>query len=290
MWPQKLCIARGWTMHNYAIGGSAYTNSNNFYAQTQSAIAGMTPTQRLEVGHFFVADASNNSRAKTPASDVLTAASALYAHIRTNFPNARIVVLPQIWPSDTEKYAPLAFAYEIVWNAFAVAHGEVQKEALADFDNSLFIDESWTWLTGLDGYMNALRDVHPNAAGNTLIAKLVSRALDGETITSSQPWTEVAVSSSATIGGRSRKMSARRRGWTVSVDGSAKWNSGSGSNWDIATLPYGMRPTYNLPVLAQRADTFAYLPCELWPNGAVRIYQALPANTVVWVSSTFQLG
>lgn len=294
MWPSKLCAIRGWTLHDYAIAGSAYTNTNNFDAQVQNAINGMSAAQRAEVLYFFVCDASNNSRAKTPSADVLAAATQTYSRIRDWFVNATIVVIPQIWPSDTQKYAPSAFPYETVWNAFAVAHAEAQREALRAFPRSLFIDESWTWLTGLDQFMTALNDVHPNADGMTVIANYINRALLGESPVGAQAWTDAVPTSGRTLGGRGRNLASRRRGWDVWTDGSvtstAAITASTSSPVDIATVAYGARPTFNTPLAMLRGDTFAPVPAELWPNGAVRIYASVPANVAMWFSAAYELG
>ena len=290
MWPHKLCEKRGWVKHNFAIAGSAFTNANNFNSQIDSAWTSLTPTQRLEVKYVFVGDGSNNARGKTPASEIVTATTSLLSNIESKFPGAQTVIVPMIWPADTEKYAPTAFPYEQIWNWHMITQSEAIKRTIMPRMNVLFIDESWTWLTGHDGYMNAPNDVHPNAAGNSVIAGYVDRALNGEPIVGSQPWSIVVPSGSANLGGRGRDLAARRRGWNVSLEGSCNWKIASGSNWDIAIIPYGLRPTYNQPIAAMRGDTFAAIPAEVWPNGAVRIYQALPAGVAVFISGAYQLG
>lgn len=294
-WPAKLGAMLGLTVHNYAIGGSSYTNNNNFDTQVQNAIAGMTETQRGEVSYFFICDASNNSRAKTPYADVYNNAVMTYQRTRDWFPNAKIVVIPQIWPSDTQKYAPTGFPYEIVWPGWALSHADAQRLALEIHTNALFVDESWTWLHARDNLMLANNDVHPNATGHTVIARMLGRVLAGEDVTPRTAWSNAAVTGSATLGGRGRPLATRRDGWDITVEGSVTWATNGASGWDMATIQYGFRPTYSIAGVGIRhggipSNTGDEVPFEIWPNGAVRVYQAMNQGDGIWLNTTYRVG
>lgn len=296
-WPEKLAGRLNLTPHIYAIGGSAYTGTNSFTTQVANAAAAMSATERAEVSLFFVCDASNNSRAKTSYGDVYAGAVATYDSVRASFPNARLVVIPQIWPSDTAKYAPTQFPYEQLWNEYALIHADAQRLALEWHSNALFIDESWTWLTGRDEYMTANNDVHPNASGHTIIARMIERALAGEDVTPRTRWSAATPGTGAILGGRGRSLAVRRDGWDVCIDGSARWSiSGGGTvGDDIAFVPYGFRPTYNVQVMGTQLGIIGtgpetQVPVEIWPNGAVRVYRIIPQNDGVWFTANYRLG
>lgn len=278
LWPTKLCALRGWTQHNFAIGGTGYcTPSQPFLTHAQAAVAAMSTQERAEVGHFFVADASNDARSNRTHTEMRTAATTLYQYIATNFPNATIVVLPQVWPADTEKYAPTAsFPYDPKWATSAIVGANAQREALRGFPRGLFADHSWTWLTGDDSLMTANADVHPNAAGHDVITHYLHRVLNGETIEPATGWVPLSMFASTTTGGRGRDLMVMRRGWDVFLEGSAlRTAEFTGTTQDYATLPYGYRPTFQVNGTAFRWDasgtTGEPSVLELYPNGVVRL-------------------
>lgn len=298
-WPAKLSTIRGWTMHNYAIGGQGYTSSaaTNFAAQVQNAIAGMSVSERAEVGHFFVGDASNDARANATYETLLGLATSLFTTIRANFPNAKIVVLPIVWPADAQKYAPTAsFPYDQKWNASAMTAGQAQADALSAFSNARYLDESWTWLTGHDEWMLALNDVHPNPDGHTVIANLVDRALDGEDVVPTTGWQEVTPLASgwgfASTPQWGRRLSVRRRGWSVDIEGAIKSGAAWGGSYiDFAAVPYGFRPTWLTPVYSLWQGTRAPVPVEIYPgNGIMRLAASSASANGPHIVASYRMG
>lgn len=298
MWPVTLCNARGWTNHNYGVPGGGYlVGPDTFMVQAQRAVAGMSASDRGVVGHVFVGDASNDARTMQSYGAVYAAAKTLYGYIRQNFPNARIVVIPQIWPSDAKKYAP--YTYDARWNASAVNTAMAQREALADFRNALFADESWTWLTGNDSAMDKLNDVHPGNSGNALIARYVDRVIDGEFVQGVMPWTEIVPHADYSLSnGRYslyKRLSVMRRGWDVFMEGCAIRNVDyTSSHASVGTIPYGYRPTYAAPIFGNRWEgelVGGYAQIEIDDGGGVTLHDTFAgASRGVNVSGMYRIG
>lgn len=105
-WVQDICTRNGWIKKNFSVGGGGFNivGAGNFYNQALAAIADSSIV-KANVKFVFVVDASNDTRAKT---GVTSAANTLFATLETNYPNARIIVVPEVFPytalnrSDTE--------------------------------------------------------------------------------------------------------------------------------------------------------------------------------------------
>jgi len=288
-WPAKLAAQRNLTVHNYAVAGSGFIvdSSNTYIIQAQRAGATMNAAQKAAVKEFYIADGSNDARTLKSYSEVVAAAAALFAYVRTNFPNARIVVLPMIWPADAALNWPsILGTYPQTINAKAIELSYAMRDALQNYGNSLFIDESWTWFTGRPEFMIANGDVHPNEAGHDRIANWVSRALDGETIVPATAWQNVAPASGYATGGYAHiGLRVRRSGWDVDIEGTIYKTTAfpTGNTTGVmCTLPVGHRPTYQVPLFGQRWDGSApggYAQVAVDATGAVTLYDAVGGSS-----------
>ena len=91
-WVAKLCTRRGWINKNFAVGGMGYNfdASNSFLKQLERAAAD-TSFANADVKYVFVCDAANDARS---GLGVFNAANTLISTAKTQFPNARIIILP----------------------------------------------------------------------------------------------------------------------------------------------------------------------------------------------------
>lgn len=304
-WPTLLCASRGWTQHNYAMNSQSFTTSGTIYNQlAQNAVNGMTAAQRAEVGYVFVCDGSSDARAAVSYSTLFTAAKQVYQTVRTGFPNARIVVVPQIWPADSQYYTPGT------WNpaipAAVIGTSVAQADALSEVDpRGIYMDQSWSWLTARDQYMIQQSDVHPNAAGHALLANYINRGLDGETIVTRTLWTPVPTASGYTetstdFRARTRPLSVSRIGWEVTLEGFTQTTAARGGpNFDIGGpsgtgTPRQFRPAYSTHGDSHKiilgGGTGASVPIEIWSNGYLRCTGTLSANEGVMVNARYLLG
>lgn len=297
-WPTALCAARNWTQHNYAQDFRSFMSSPvNYLTLAQDAVAGMTLEQRLQVEWAFVADGSSDARDDRTYADVLARAGQVYSTLRAGFPNARLVVLPMVWPADSQRYTGGSYTGATPGRVPMIALA--MKEALQPYPGSIFIDNSWTWLTQRTDLMIATNDVHPNAQGHRRIAALVERAIRGESIRDFGQWTPPASlttdfgtsNGSGTPINRTRGLAARREGWDVELLGGI-WTgvAKSGSSITVATLADGLKPPYTVPKMGIMTGSNALVPVEIWPDGTIRVYGNFAANQGVVLDLVYRLG
>src|SRR5690606_22503157 len=113
-----------------------------------------------------------------------------------------------------------------------------------------FVEDTWTWLTGHDEWMESSGGVHPNALGYSQIALWILKYLRGVPTTSYAPWTSVPVNNASyyesVLTGSSRPLRVKRDGWRVILDGTivTKVEIGAGPSSDWAIIPVGFRPSF----------------------------------------------
>lgn len=292
MWPAKVASALGLTARNFAIGGSSYTTGNGFKSQLQSAAADSSFTN-ASVSYVFIGDASNNARVNSVLNytTIYNAALDAFNYARVTWPQARIVVLPMIWPADTAKYAPAAIGgYDARWNGNVLIACAAQRDA-ALAARCEFLEDSWTWLTGKAGVMIADGDVHPNDTGNTVIANWTLKGIRGEPTTPRTPWATIPPASSyyQTSGhpDGSRDLSWRMEGGTVIVHGSIRPTGSYGTNSDMGVLPELVRVSHAQDIMA--STSAGVTSATIHANGNVRIAAGAGSALQVWVSGRVEI-
>lgn len=295
IWPNLLSARFGLTPVNYAVGGASYTGAtDNFLIQMTRMRDAYTAAQRDEFRYIFVGDASNNARGNEAYGNVFNAARTLYTFAHVNFPNAELVILPMVWPSDTQKYAPAEIGgYQQVWNESCVRMMAAQRDAASFYVDTIFAEDSHTWLTNHDELMIATGNVHPNADGHALIARYMERILKGEQIMGySTGWRAVDAKSGFVHGGRgARNLSVHREGWTVYYDGSMTSNAGFANPTDWANIPYGFRPTYLTVANNTRwSSNTNRVPVDIYPDGTIRVNDASGTSVGLHMSGSYKLG
>ena len=224
-WTTALCSELGLVEHNYAVGGAAYhPSADSFSVQADRAAADLS-YDHDEVQLVFVADASNDVRARV---DTMAVQSALvYGKLRAAFPKARVIVLPVLWPSTPSAFAAaVPGGYQVDWHEWL--HKDVDAMRLsARVAGCELIEDTWTWHTGRDEWMKP-GEVHFNSLGVAQTVQRVRMYLRGEPTASRTPWTPVppqAPQYTTTPGGGIRPLSVRRDGWDVTIDGGVRTNS-----------------------------------------------------------------
>lgn len=172
-WANRLGEYRGATVVNLAQDNSGYLNGPTTFAQQLSGFTG----DKDAVTRILVAGGINDKThvADGSATDSLLTSAVLslldYAH--TNFPHAKIQVIPticgftppSIYNSDVLK------ARDRIITACGMRHVQV-------------IPYGWEWLNGNRDWSSG-DDVHPNDAGNDVLLKLICEAMDGATVRNS---------------------------------------------------------------------------------------------------------
>lgn len=292
-WVTKLSARHGWNERNYANNGGGYTLPSNSFLQQVQAAAADTQFSNDTVGYVFITDASNDIRGQF---NVDAAASSTYSLARSSFPHARIIVVPVIWPSSPQNFAPPATGgYRQTWHDWL--HINVERMALhARRHNIEFIPDTWTWLTGHDEWMRS-GEVHPNDAGHQQIADRVDSYIRGSHVTPESRWIPVTYGSSPVaqapgVAGQ-RDLSTLRNGWDVTIDGAIKVTGnwvvdGAGVGTDLGWIDPGDRPTYPAELVGHTGSNFVRLIA--YPNGLLRAQTNVTAPATVYVAGRYVVG
>lgn len=284
-WTGKFCAMWGLRERNFAVGGGAYTGGG-MLNMLQNA-ANSTAFKNEDVGVVIVCDASNDIRAKV---DITVLANSALVYARATFPNARILVVPVIWPADPiNDVLGVPGGYQGDWPVWLTVNCEGIKEAAAA-NGCEFVEDSWTWLTGRQDWMTTT-EVHPNGEGHTQIARWISKHMRGESTRGDSPWVRATYESGFSSNTFPHLM-GKRTGWDVSIIGGVYSSAGvSGSLADVAKLPLHLRPSYQVEVAARfngyNADAKAV---SIYPNGVVRMWGGFPAEGLLNISGAYRVS
>jgi acyl-CoA thioesterase-1 len=155
-WPARVAAAHGWRLTDLAVSGSGFVklgwNNTNYRHQVDQALA-LHPD-------FILISATRNDRDQDPAL-IESNSTELLEALRAAFPDARIIGTTAVWGSDQ----PPATLTRV--------DGIVEK-AVENVDGT-FLDLGFP-LVGHRGLLQA-DQIHPNAAGQDVVAKLVDSKL-----------------------------------------------------------------------------------------------------------------
>jgi acyl-CoA thioesterase-1 len=162
-WPALIAAQHGWTLTNLAVSGSGFVkpgwNGDTYRQQVDTAL-GLHPD-------YILIAATRNDRTENPAL-VTSSADELLGELRDTFPRARIIGITTVWGADQ----PPA--------TVATVNGIVQK-AVTDVGGT-FLDIGYP-LAGHPELVQA-DGIHPNAAGERMVAKTIEDRLAPLDVTS----------------------------------------------------------------------------------------------------------
>lgn len=161
-WAVQVATKLGWTLKNYAIGGSGYIEPNTTY-QSEFNSAHQDHTYAHEKVSLVIIGGSRNSNDGYDGS-IKIAATALFQQCINEYPNARIIAIPMLWDNNT------------VSDYWRYNAGEIEQAAIENGIES--IPWAWTWNMGKPE--NIKNDkIHPNEKGTTIIRNYILRYLTG---------------------------------------------------------------------------------------------------------------
>lgn len=287
-WTSEFCANMGLTERNFSVGGGAYS-TGSILQQLMNAANSPTFNNR-DVGVVVLADASNDIRARV---DVGTYANAAIGYAHAQFPNAQIVVLPVIWPSTPAAFASqVPGGYQENWHIWL--HRDVDQLRRACLDGwAWLVEDSWTWLTGRDELMKS-GEVHPNAAGYSVVAKMMVRFMRGMPTRMDAPWADMSLAGNVEAGSGQRPATIRK-GWTVQFNGAMKAlqqlavNS-IGVGADVGSVANGYRPSYTVELQGRVHETNAVVPVMVYPNGLMRVQGNVPRDNLLMLTGSWEVG
>ena len=263
-WPKAVCDLQGWTLRNFAVGGSAFIHATDSYLTQLQRARDSAAFTNASVGHVFITSPSNDIRA---GHSIAAAVPPVFDLAKSAFPNAKIHVLPVLWPAEPSAIAGYTTKH---WEDMRVAVELLRTNA--GRVGAGFMDESWTWLLGRTEFMIP-GEVHYNANGHAEIARRVNLYLSNSWVQTRTQWvTATPMSSYYTIvaDGGWRPLAAQRTGDSITVDGSMRASNLTTPGSDYARLPVGFRPAYRTQITGLVAGTDQVVPITVFPSGVVR--------------------
>jgi acyl-CoA thioesterase-1 len=155
-WPALVAAQHGWTLTDLAVSGSGFVkpgwNGDTYREQVATAL-GLHPD-------YILIAATRNDRTQDPAL-VAASADGLLGELRDTFPRARIIGITTVWGAD----APPA--------TVATVNGIVEKAVTGV--GGTFLDIGYP----LSGHPELVQadGIHPNAAGERAVAKVIEDRL-----------------------------------------------------------------------------------------------------------------
>ncbi|KQR52961.1 hypothetical protein ASF88_14885 [Leifsonia sp. Leaf336] len=155
-WPALIAAQHGWSLTNLAVSGSGFVkpgwNGDTYREQVDTAL-GLHPD-------YILIAATRNDREQSPAL-VTSSADELLGELHDTFPRARIIGITTVWGAD----APPP--------TVATVNAIVEK-AVTDVGGT-FLDIGYP----LAGHPELVQvdGIHPNAAGERIVAKTIEDRL-----------------------------------------------------------------------------------------------------------------
>ena len=272
---------------------SGFTIGNTFLSQLQAAVAA-TGFDNDDVALVVISDASHDVRRWTDAGatvSVTTAASAAFQYAKTNFPNARIICVPIIWPADPDVATAGTIGYQNIWS-YAVSEITQQIRNVAMLHGVETVEDSHTWLTGQTGLMAANNATYANNGGNRVIARWISAHLKGNRTRSDSGWMNVThlPASMASPEPGIPRFRARREGWNVIYNGGLRTQALAGTPpVDLVQFPVGFRPAGYGEIRFRHNGGSLQYPGEIHHNGFARVWAPMAVGLDFLTSGSFTL-
>jgi acyl-CoA thioesterase-1 len=155
-WPALIAAQHGWTLTNLAVSGSGFVkpgfNGDTYREQVDTAL-GLHPD-------YILIAATRNDREQS-VDLVAASADELLGELRDTFPRARIIGITTVWGADAPPVS------------VTIVNGIVER-AVAEVGGT-FVDIGYP----LGGHPELLQadGIHPNAAGERIVAKTIEDRL-----------------------------------------------------------------------------------------------------------------
>ena len=263
-WPHKVAAKRGWNLKNFSIGGGSLTGNgtaSDFTAQLNVALAD-TSFSKADVKYFVVGDFGNDVRSDY---NLTVKAPVLFNTIRTNYPNARIIVLPALW-------GQMSFNLE----AYRIRSVTKRVEELTEAGRPYGVEivphvHLWHWDSAEWMLPN---EVHYTTAGHNRIAMFMNNYLDGIS-------TDPAIGNTMLppVFGGTSTMTLRREGGYVWLNGILNVTTAIAANATLFNLPIGCKAFEANETIVCMVDNGGGLYFgAILRTGVFRAYKAMPVG------------
>ena len=279
-WTQGLATKKGWIHKNYSINGGSFSvpsHPDSFRSQLNNAIADPS-FDNAKVEYLFVTDMSNDIRGN---GSVFTQAVELFGIAQNNFPNARIIMIPVVFPFNTVHQTDLAIRTSVS------KRYEEAMEASYAYDRVEIIENTWLWFWDAGNWLEGVNpNYHLNNAGYTRLIWYIEQYLKHANIDNQIAWsqaTQIVSSSNMGAGFFSRRIHGQ-----VTAIGDFQTFINTPQDTDVCRLAPGTAPSDTILVNGTHRDTRAPgYPIYIYPDGTVRLLAAIPGSTRVWYNASY---
>ena len=167
-WVETFCTRNGLVNKNFAVGGGGFNQPGalSFYTQATNAIAD-TSFDKSKVKFVFIVDLSNDTRGK---ASVVSSANTVFTMLESAYPNARIIVVPEVMPLTPANYNDPEV---LMW---ITRHYNEVRNVSVNFKRVEVINNSWLWFWDTGSWSKGETiDVHLNPAGYTRLARFIEQ-------------------------------------------------------------------------------------------------------------------
>lgn len=228
--PQVVATDLGLTLHNYAVNASGYTlggdTNHTFEQQLELAEADSSFSNNSVKYVMIIGGRNDTNNSNTTESSMRTAVASAISFARTNFPNAKVVVVP-LWD-----FSALSDRAQLLFYA-------IFQTTLRGGAPVICSEQSPFWNFGSKADFYNGTDIHPNSSGTNIFGHLIANLIEGSEYTGfrGNAYTGVFSFTDLDIG--------VKNGY-VYINGTVSNNSAYANGDDIATLPEGLRPSHNV--------------------------------------------
>lgn len=233
-WPKRVANAMGATLYNFAVAGAGFGRTDNLIQrQVNNAVSTMTSEQKTRTSVIVAYAGENDLPNSVNATQMVTGIGNLIQSCLTEFPNAKIVIVPINW-----YFGRFTQAYWVTYTNFWNSVYSVISSPRV----TMVPGATW-WLMGRsDLYQN---DGHPSQAGYDIIAGKILNAIYGGEATdnglssySNTPYDEGS--------GCTGTLTYTMLNGTVYVNGTIRnLTAGAGSYTPLAHMPSILVPAIN---------------------------------------------
>lgn len=269
-WVSEICTRNGWIKKNFSVGGGGFTiaGAGNFYNQAVLAVADASIIKN-NVKFVFVIDASNDTRA---LADVSAASNSLFALLEATYPNARIVVVPEVFPLTT-----LNSSYDVKLNVGRI-YNQLRNTSTI-FTRVEIINNTWLWFWD-NGTWEGDTQAHLNAAGYKKLRWFIEQYVN-KGITHSNDLGD----NTGQVAGVGDVIHSRRAGGIVHTYGTFTLQTDQNTSVEMARVNKGFAPIAPIPVVVTRKSDGLVRTFEHAASGALNLQVPTPQGTYYYSTS-----
>lgn len=158
---------------NYAVSGTGYVAGDqrqvSFPYQYEKAVAELGNSKK-QVKRFFLVGFANDTASNPGVEEVTSRETKILESAKKDFPNAQIIVIPEI-------VAPSSLNAMREKNADRIKYGEAVISTAQKVSGTVVADSCFDWLKDQEDTV-ASDNTHPNEKGHEIVAQKVEQLLD----------------------------------------------------------------------------------------------------------------